>query len=94
MITTALFTGYAFGVGSIAYNLAKAKLQDDFESDIRKLREYDFSHEVINTEKDLPIKCIILAKYNPADNPKAVEHKPKMKGELEVGQTGELKEPP
>ncbi|TNV76866.1 hypothetical protein FGO68_gene13258 [Halteria grandinella] len=68
MITSALFAGYAFGVGAITYNLTRTKLQDDFENDVRKLREYDFGHETINTEKDLPIKCIILAKYNPADN--------------------------
>lgn len=69
MITSTLFAGYAFGVGAIVYNLSRTKLQDDFENDIRSLREYDFSHEPINTEKDLPVKCIILAKYKPADNP-------------------------
>ena len=68
MITSTLFAGYSFGVGAIAYNLTRMKLQDDFENEVRKLREYDFSHEAINTEKDLPIKCMILAKYNPADN--------------------------
>ncbi len=68
MITTGLFTGYAFGVSSIVYNMARIKLQDDFEREVRDLREYDYGHEHINAEKDLPIKCIILAKYNPELN--------------------------
>ena len=50
MITTGLFTGYALGVAAITYNLTKVKLQDDFEADVRKLREYDFSHEKIEVE--------------------------------------------
>ena len=69
MISTALFTGYAFGVSSIVYNIAKIKLQDDFEREIRDLREYDYTNELINAEKDLPVKCIILAKYIPEQNP-------------------------
>jgi hypothetical protein len=48
MITSLLFTGYTFGVGAIVYNIARTKLQDDFENDIRKLREYDFHHETID----------------------------------------------
>lgn len=68
MITAALFTGYSFGVGAIVYNMSRSKLQDDFENDIRKLREYDFSHEMINTEKDLPVQCIMLTKYKPEEN--------------------------
>ena len=68
MITGALFTGYAVGVGAIIYNITRTKMQDDFENEIRKLREYDFGHEPINTEKDLPINCIMLAKYEPEEN--------------------------
>lgn len=68
MITGALFTGYAIGVGGIIYNITRTKMQDDFENDIRKLREYDYGHEPINTEKDLPVNCIMLAKYVPEDN--------------------------
>ena len=91
MITSALFTGYSLGVGAIVYNLARIKLQDDFENDVRKLREYDFSHEPINTERDLPIDCIILAKYQPEDNSKAQINQPKMKPEIDVGENGEVK---
>jgi hypothetical protein len=65
MITGALFAGYAFGVGSIVYNISRIKLMDDFEREIRDLREYDYQNETINADKDLPIKCIILAKYKP-----------------------------
>jgi hypothetical protein len=42
MLTTGLFASYAFGVGAIGYNMARVKLQDDFEREIRDLREYDF----------------------------------------------------
>jgi hypothetical protein len=52
MITTGLFAGYALGVTAITYNITKVKLQDDFEAEVRKLREYDFSHEKIEVEKD------------------------------------------
>ena len=65
MITSALFAGYAFGAGSIITNITRIKLMDDFEREIRDLREYDYQNETINAEKDLPIKCIILAKYQP-----------------------------
>lgn len=65
MITSALFAGYAFGAGSIIANITRIKLMDDFEREIRDLREYDYQNETINAEKDLPIKCIILAKYQP-----------------------------
>ena len=70
MITTGLFTGYALGVAAITYNITKVKLQDDFEADVRKLREYDFSHEKIDVENDPKISqdSIILLKYKPEDN--------------------------
>jgi hypothetical protein len=70
MITSCLFAGYAMGVGAITYNLAKIKLQDDFESDVRKLREYDFSHEKIDIENNPKVSqaSIILLKYNPEEN--------------------------
>ncbi len=70
MITGALFTGYAFGVGAIIYNITQIKLQNDFENDIRKLREYDYSHEeiVVETHLKTPNDAIILLKYNPEQN--------------------------
>ena len=68
MLTSALFAGYAFGTGAIVYNMSRTKLQNDFEEEVRALREYDFHHEPINSEKDLPINCIILAKYDPQTN--------------------------
>ena len=70
MITSCLFAGYAMGVGAITYNLAKIKLQDDFESDVRKLREYDFSHEKIDIENNPKVSqaSIILLKYKPEEN--------------------------
>ena len=68
MLTNCLFAGYALGVSGIVYNLGRTKLSNDFESDIRALREYDFSNERINPEKDLPANFMVLAKYNPEDN--------------------------
>jgi hypothetical protein len=79
MITGALFSGYALGVGAIVYNITRTKMQDDFENEIRKLREYDFGHETINSEKDLPINCIMLAKYVPEDNQHIPSKEPKIK---------------
>lgn len=79
MITGALFSGYALGVGAIVYNITRTKMQDDFENDIRKLREYDYGHETINSEKDLPINCIMLAKYVPEDNQHIPSKEPKIK---------------
>jgi hypothetical protein len=95
MITSALFAGYALGTGAIIYNTVRIKLQDDFENEVRKLREYDFSHEPINFEKDLPAKCIILAKYNPAANPSAIEREPKLKpaSQLDINESGEMEAP-
>ncbi len=70
MITTGLFTGYALGVAAITYNITRVKLQDDFESDVRKLREYDFSNEKIDIESNPKVTqdSIILVKYKPEEN--------------------------
>ena len=74
MLTTSLFVGYAFGVGAIINNMTKVKLQDDFEREVRELREYDFNYETIDPEKDLPNKCMILANYNPQLNKDLIEN--------------------
>jgi len=79
MLTGALFSGYTLGVGAIMYNITRTKMQDDFENEIRKLREFDFGHETINSEKDLPINCIMLAKYVPEDNQHIPSKEPKIK---------------
>ncbi|CDW74479.1 UNKNOWN [Stylonychia lemnae] len=67
MLTSGLFAGYSFGVGAIVYNLCRTKLQNDFEQELRNLREYDFQNETIPL-KELPVKCMILAKYDPEQN--------------------------
>jgi hypothetical protein len=67
MLTSFLFAGYSFGVGAIGYNMVRAKLNIDFEEDLKALREYDVSHETINIEKDLPNNCMILVKHHPTD---------------------------
>ena len=68
MLTYGLFAGYSFGVSAIAYNLARIKLQDDFERELRDLREYDIANETIKVSKDLPTDCMILAKFRPQMN--------------------------
>ena len=65
MLTSTLFTGYTFGLCAIVYNFTKIKIQNDFEEDIKKLREYDIQNETINVEKDLPAKCMLLVRANP-----------------------------
>lgn len=65
MLSYGLFAGYSFGVGAIVYNMTRSKLQDDFERELRELREYDLSHETINAEKELPNKCMLLVKHTP-----------------------------
>ena len=67
MLTSGLFVGYTFGFGAIVYNISRMKIQDDYESDLRDLREYDVSHEPINVDKDLPAKCMILVKHHPTE---------------------------
>ena len=61
MLNSLLFGSYCFSIGAIGYNLAKQKLMDDFERDIKEYREYDFENEKIKVDKEA--KCIILAKY-------------------------------
>ena len=65
MLDFMVFTGYVFGVGSIVYNFGRMKLMNDFETELKALREYDLRDETINIEKDLPNKCMILLKYTP-----------------------------
>jgi len=51
-VDTILFGTYLVSVGAIGYNLIRAKLQDDWEEEIKKLREYDLSTEQIKTAVD------------------------------------------
>ena len=48
-------------------NLAKMKLMDDQEREIREYREYDYENEKVKIDKEA--KCIILAK-NKSDDAK------------------------
>lgn len=49
------------------------------------MREYDYGNEHINVEKDLPIRCVILAKYNPELNKALRVGRQKLTGEAEEG---------
>jgi len=47
---------------------------DDFESEMKEYREYDFSHEQIKKDhfhKSKPMKCIILAEYKQSEQESA-----------------------
>jgi len=50
MLNSILFGTYSFSIGAIIYNIAKIKLQDDFESEIRQYREYDYNNETLKKE--------------------------------------------
>ena len=63
---TILFASYVLSLSAITVNLIRAKLQDDFEAELKTLREYDLSHEKIKvgTDKIDPNgKYIILANH-------------------------------
>ena len=67
MLTSLLGLSYIGSTGAIIYNLARHKLLDDFDAEIRKLREYDFTYEPIKPS-DMPTDCIVLAKVDPVLN--------------------------
>ena len=47
-----LFASYLLSLSAITINLVRAKLQDDFENDLKDLREYDLSYEKIKVGVD------------------------------------------
>ena len=47
-----LFASYLLSLSAITVNLIRAKLQDDFENDLKDLREYDVSYEKIKVGVD------------------------------------------
>jgi hypothetical protein len=51
MLNSLLFGTYSLSIGAIVYNIAKTKLQDDFETEIRSYREYDFNNEKLKKEQ-------------------------------------------
>lgn len=50
MLTNLLGITYACGVGLITSNIVRAKYINDFDDELRNLREYDTSWEPINKE--------------------------------------------
>jgi hypothetical protein len=85
MLTYTLFAGYVAGAGAIVYNLAQIKLQNDYEQEIRALREYDLSCDAVNPEKDLPAEVMVLAKYKPESNQHLKPRPPLLKNEQSSG---------
>ena len=56
-----LFCTYLFGLGSIGYNMMRAKQQDEFEEHIKQVREFDLSTDKINpatlNDEDVMVLC-------------------------------------
>ena len=50
MLNSILFGTYSLSIGAICYNIAKSKLQDDFETEIRAYREYDYNNEKLKKD--------------------------------------------
>ena len=61
MIESLLFASYIFTVGSIGYNFVKMRLQDDFEEQLKALREYDLATEKI--DDSVKGEYIVLVKH-------------------------------
>ena len=67
MLNSLLFGSYCGCLGVMALNAAKQRNLDEYETDLKEFREYDFSHEAIKMDhfkKNKPLNCIILAQYN------------------------------
>ena len=59
-----LFASYLLSLSAITINLVRAKLQDDFETELKEHREYDLSYEKIDSDRINPQKkYIVLAKH-------------------------------
>ena len=75
-----IFASYILSLSAISVNLIRAKLQDDFENELKELREYDLSYEKIKlgVDKVEEGKFVVLA------NHKGVKPKAKDGGEVPV----------
>ena len=71
-----IFASYLLSLSAISVNLIRAKLQDDFENELKDLREYDLSYEKIKIGVDRidDGKFIVLANHKGV-KPKAEEGK-------------------
>ena len=61
-----IFASYLLSLSAITVNLVRAKLQDDFENELKELREYDLSYEKIKVgvdKIDPDGKYIVLANH-------------------------------
>jgi len=62
-----LFGSYCVSVAGMVYFVTRIKLMDDFEKDIRDIREFDFHNEKLREEsgKYGDKRAIVLATYKP-----------------------------
>lgn len=51
LVDSALFACYLLSLSAIGRNLISQKLQNDWEEDLKELREYDLSNERILTDR-------------------------------------------
>ena len=60
-----IFASYILSLSAISVNLIRAKLQDDFENELKDLREYDLSYEKIKlgVDKIEEGKFVVLANH-------------------------------
>lgn len=66
MLEKLLGACYLLSLGVMARNLIRIKLQNDFEEELKKYREYDLSTDKIlrkGDETDLRGKFVVLAKH-------------------------------
>ena len=69
-----LFSSYCASVAGMAYYAGKSKLQDDFEKEIKDLREFDFNNEDLRDSTGAPDKrAIVLANLTLLESEKASE---------------------
>lgn len=61
MLSTVLGAAYLAAVGVMVYDVAQIKLWNDYEADIKALREVDYNYEKINKD-ELPLECMVLSK--------------------------------
>lgn len=70
MLESALAACYFVSVSSIVYNIVRAKLQDDWDAQIKELKEFDIQTDRVKVDLDLPSKVVLLANYVPKEEEK------------------------
>ena len=75
MLTSALATAYGVGIAGIMYNFGRIKLLNDYEEDIKSMRQYDFTYESLNPH-DMPRRALVLLNVDHNDHNLSFEKEP------------------